>query len=163
MDTTALIERREQLETERLRLEVERLELALQVERDELKLAKRTENLRLRKLSANLRTESAKLSHRTGRLNLDDLRKEITAGLLTNKTGVRSTRLREASYAWRKLLIMLRHPDNTPERAQGEAILKQLNVVYFDGDPETGKGYARTFYYEPKNVSMMAQGEVKVW
>ena len=169
MDTIKSTEQRNQLETERLRLEVERMELeverlklAVQTEREELKIAKRSETLRLRKLSQHLSIEQGKLSQRTGTVNIATLRKEVQHGILSTGRGVKSTQLREASYAWRKLLFMLRFPSESQQRLEAEGILRQLKVKYYDGD-DRGKGYMRIFYYEPVDIPMMEPADVKIW
>ena len=135
---------------EKLEAELERIELR------KLALKVKAERAKLRKL------EAAERAKRTGRVNIEELRKQITNGLLTGGRGVYSAPLSAASYAWRKLLAMLRQPADSPARMEAEGILRRLHVVYHDGNAETGKGYSRAFYYEPVSIPM-TQGDVQVW
>lgn len=149
-----------QLEEEEARIELRARELALRIKRADLRkleIAERVKRADLRKL------EAAERAKRTGRINIDALREQITHGLLKDQRGVKSSRLRDASYAWRRLIDMLRQPADSPARLEAEGLLRQLHVVYYDGDVDTGKGLKREFYYDPDPVSMTASPDVKVW
>src|SRR5574343_1581552 len=95
----------EQLEAKRLRNEVRRL-----------KLVERAERANLRKL------EAAERAKRTGRINIEALREQITHGLLKDKRGANSSALSQKSYAWRRLLTMLRQPADSPARLEAEGL-----------------------------------------
>ena len=126
----------------------------MRIELRELQLSNRTKLANLRK------REAADRANRTGRININALREQITNGPLKNGRGAYSSQLSRVSSAWRRLLAMLRQPAESPQRLEAEGLLRQLHVTYYDGD-DRGKGYARTFYHEPVNIPMTE--EVKLW
>ena len=150
---------REELEAELEQIELRELALTLRIKRTNLRQLEAAERAK----RANLRKqESAERAKRTGRINIEALREQIKTGLLKDGRGVKSTKLRETSYAWRKLLNMLRQPNESPQRLEAEGILRQLKVSYDDGD-HRGKGYMRMFFYEPVDIPMTEPADVKVW
>lgn len=145
----------EKLETLRLRNELRRLKLVERAERTDLRkleAAERAKRADLRKL------EAAERAKRTGLISIEALREQITHGLLKGERGVNSSRLAGASYAWRRLIVMLRQPADSPARLEAEGLLRQLHVTYDDGN-DFGKGLKRQFWYEPP----AKPGEVKLW
>ena len=150
MDNQDLTKQIEEVQAKRQRNELRRLQLLEAAERTNLRQLEAAERAK----RANLRKqEAAERAKRTGRINIEALRKEIKTGLLKGGGAVYSSALSQKSYAWRKLLAMLRQPNESPQRLEAEGILRQLKVGYEDGD-HRGKGYMRMFYYEPVDIPM---------